>query len=120
MPDTAPLGDRFDALADANRRAILSMLAEGGMAVVDISSKLPISRPAVSRHLRLLSEAGLVTEQKLGTRRIYQLQAEGVEMVRTWLEQVWGEVGTRFRMVAENTQPPDNASSTDNATVEPT
>ena len=75
------------------------------MAVVDISSKLPISRPAVSRHLKLLSDAGLVTDTKHGTRRVYQLHAEGVEAVHAWLEQVWGDAGSRYRLVAENTQP---------------
>ena len=87
------------------------MLSAGGMAVVDISSKLPISRPAVSRHLKLLARAGLVTEQKQGTRRIYQLQEDGVEAVRAWLEQVWGEVGARFTLVAENTQQTNHTPS---------
>jgi DNA-binding transcriptional ArsR family regulator len=66
---------------------------------------LPISRPAVSRHLRLLKEAGLVIEEPRGTRRIYRLHDEGVAAVRGYLERVWGEAAARFRLVAENTTP---------------
>jgi DNA-binding transcriptional ArsR family regulator len=99
-----PAGDPFDALADENRRAILGMLGERGMAVVDIAERLPISRPAVSRHLRVLSDAGFVAEERRGTRRIYSLRAEGMEAVQTYLERVWGEAATRFRLFAENTE----------------
>ena len=66
---------------------------------------LPISRPAVSRHLRLLKDAGLVVEEPQGTRRIYRLHDEGVDEVRRYLERVWGEAAARFRLVAENTRP---------------
>jgi DNA-binding transcriptional ArsR family regulator len=64
---------------------------------------MPISRPAVSRHLRLLKDAGLVAERAEGTRRIYQLQAEGLETVQAYVQGVWGEVANRFRLIAENT-----------------
>ncbi len=67
---------------------------------------LPISRPAVSRHLRLLKDAGLVVDRPRGTRRIYQLDDAGVEAVRTYLSEVWGDAAARFRLFAENTQPP--------------
>ncbi len=63
---------------------------------------MPISRPAVSRHLRLLRQAGLVVEQPRGTRRIYRLHDDGAEVVRAYLERVWGEPAARFRMTAEN------------------
>ena len=66
---------------------------------------LPISRPAVSRHLRLLKEAGLVVDRPEGTRRLYDLHDEGVDAVRAYLERVWGEAAARFRIVAENTEP---------------
>ena len=66
---------------------------------------MPISRPAVSRHLRLLKEAGLVAEQARGTRRIYHLRSEGLRAVQEYLERVWGEAAARFRLVAENTRP---------------
>ncbi len=92
----------FDALADGYRRAILALLRRGDRAVHEIAEELPISRPAVSRHLRLLKEAGLVEEEPVGTRHLYRLRPEGVEAVRRYLETVWGEAATRFRLVAEN------------------
>ena len=78
------------------------MLRQGDRAVHEIAEELPISRPAVSRHLRLLKAAGFVEEEAVGTRRLYRLRSEGVEAVRRYLETVWGEAATRFRIVAEN------------------
>jgi DNA-binding transcriptional ArsR family regulator len=101
----APAGDPFDALGDPNRRAIVELLGSGDRSVRELADALPISRPAVSRHLRLLKAAGLVVEEPRGTRRIYRLHDEGVETVRAYLEQVWGDAATRFRLVAENTTP---------------
>jgi DNA-binding transcriptional ArsR family regulator len=97
-------GDPFDALGDPNRRAIVELLGSGGRSVREIADTLPISRPAVSRHLRLLKEAGLVNEEARGTRRIYRLHDEGVEAVQAYLAQVWGDAAARFRLVAENTR----------------
>jgi len=79
------------------------MLAKGPHSVGQIADALPISRPAVSWHLRLLREAGFVTHEQRGTRRIYELQEAGVDAVRAYLEQVWGEATARFRLVADNT-----------------
>ena len=93
-------GDPFDALGDPNRRAIVELLVGGGRSVQEIANALPISRPAVSRHLRLLREAGLVTEEARGTRRVYRLQAEGVRAVREYLARVWGDVAEGFRSAA--------------------
>jgi DNA-binding transcriptional ArsR family regulator len=105
MP-VAPLkGDPFDALGDSNRRAIVELLGSGGRTVGEIADDLPISRPAVSRHLRLLKEAGLVIVEPRGTRRIYQLHARGVEAVQRYLLEVWGDAATRFKLLAENTRP---------------
>lgn len=101
-------GDPFDALGDPNRRAIVELLAETGRSVRELADALPISRPAVSRHLRLLKEAGLVVEEPHGTRRIYRLHDEGVEAVRAYLSRVWGEALVRFRLYAENTAPRDH------------
>jgi DNA-binding transcriptional ArsR family regulator len=98
-----PAGDPFDALGDPNRRAIVELLGSGGRSVREIADELPISRPAVSRHLRLLKNAGLVVEDPRGTRRIYRLHAEGVEAVQAYLRRVWGDAAARFRLVAENT-----------------
>jgi DNA-binding transcriptional ArsR family regulator len=95
-------GDPFDALGDPNRRAIVELLGEGPRSVGQLAEALPISRPAVSRHLRLLRNAGLVNEEPAGTRRIYRLDDAGVEAVRAYVEQVWGEAAARFRLAAEN------------------
>lgn len=95
-------GDPFEALGDPHRRTILRLLGERDRSVGELASELPISRPAVSRHLRVLREAGFVHEAPRGTRRIYALHADGVEAVRAYLEQVWGDAATRFRLVAEN------------------
>jgi DNA-binding transcriptional ArsR family regulator len=98
-----PKADPFEALGDAHRREILRLLSQEDLPVGRIADALPISRPAVSRHLRLLKEAGMVTERAEGTRRIYHLQDEGAEAVQAYLEAVWGEAAARFRLVAENT-----------------
>jgi DNA-binding transcriptional ArsR family regulator len=100
-------GDPFDALGDPHRRAIVEQLRAGDRSVQELADQLPISRPAVSRHLRLLKEAGLVTDRAEGTRRLYRLHDEGVEAVRAYLERVWGEAPARFRPAAESTRPPD-------------
>ena len=95
-------GDPFDALGDPHRRAIVERLRTGDRSVQELADELPISRPAVSRHLRLLKEAGLVTDRAQGTRRLYRLHDEGVEAVRAYLEGVWGEAAARFTIAAEN------------------
>lgn len=99
-----PSGDPFDALGDPNRRAIVELLGGGERSVQEIADALPISRPAVSRHLRLLKQAGLVMERPRGTRRIYALHDQGVEAVQDYVERVWGDAATRFRIVARNTR----------------
>jgi len=93
----------FEALGDANRRQILRILSSGGKPVQEIADAMTISRPAVSRHLRLLKDAGMVAEQAQGARRIYHLQERGIDAVREYLERVWGEAAARFRLLAENT-----------------
>ena len=98
-----PKADPFEALGDPQRRAILRLLSQGDLAVQQIADELPISRPAVSRHLRLLKEAGMVAERAAGTRRIYHLQDDGLAAIREYLETVWGQAATRFRLAAENT-----------------
>jgi DNA-binding transcriptional ArsR family regulator len=96
-------GDPFEALGDANRREILRLLSSGDKPVLQIAAAMPISRPAVSRHLRLLKDAGMVTEQAEGTRRIYHLQEQGMHAVQAYLEGIWGDAAARFRLLAENT-----------------
>ena len=94
----------FEALGDPHRRTILELLRDGDRSVQELADQLPISRPAVSRHLRLLKEAGLVTDRAEGTRRLYRLHDQGPEAVRAYLEQVWGEAAARFTIAAENTR----------------
>jgi len=97
--------DPFDALGDANRRAIVELLGGGERSVGQLAAALPISRPAVSRHLRLLKEAGLVVEEPVGTRRVYRLHEDGVAAVQEYLTRVWGDAIARFTITAENTRP---------------
>ena len=102
MPD--PLhSDALDALGDANRRAIVEILSGGGRSVQEIADQLPISRPAVSRHLRLLKDAGLVGDDVDGVRRIYALRAEGVEAIRQYFAETWDTAIARLRILSENT-----------------
>jgi DNA-binding transcriptional ArsR family regulator len=94
--------DPFDALGAPHRRAIVESLVQDEKSVQQIADDLPISRPAVSRHLRLLREAGLVRSRAEGTRRVYRLDDSGVQAVAAYLHEVWGEAAARFRMAAEN------------------
>jgi DNA-binding transcriptional ArsR family regulator len=99
----SPAADPFAALGDEHRRAIVESLADGGRSVSEIASDLPISRPAVSRHLRLLKEAGLVTDRAEGTRRVYSLDDRGMEAIQAYMLEMWGDAVARFRIAAENT-----------------
>jgi DNA-binding transcriptional ArsR family regulator len=104
MPAPTPTRNPFDALGDPNRRAIVRLLGRGDRSVQEMADVLPISRPAVSRHLRLLKEAGLVRDRPEGTRNLYRLHEEGFDEVRDYLEQVWAEAIPRFKLAAENTR----------------
>ena len=103
MPPRAQATDPFHALGDPNRREIVKLLRGGESSVQQLADRLPISRPAVSRHLRLLRQAGLVSDRPEGTRRLYRLHDEGIAEVRAYLEQVWGDAATRFKLLVENT-----------------
>lgn len=118
MAGGAPAGDPFDALGDPNRRAIVELLGARERSVQEIADALPISRPAVSRHLRLLKRAGLVVEEPRGTRRIYQLHDRGIEAVRAYLERVWGDAAGRFRDAAR--EAPTGASAGEQERPAPT
>jgi DNA-binding transcriptional ArsR family regulator len=100
MTASPPPGDPFDALGDPNRRAIIELLGARERSVQELADLLPISRPAVSRHLRLLKRAGLVVERPRGTRRIYTLHDQGIEAVRSYVERVWGDAAARYRVAA--------------------
>jgi DNA-binding transcriptional ArsR family regulator len=96
--------DPFAALGDPNRRRIVELLAGGPRSVGQLALEMPISRPAVSRHLRLLKDAGLVREDAEGTRRIYRLHGEGAAAMEAFVREMWGEAVGRFRLTAENTK----------------
>ena len=89
-------------LGDPSRRAIFELLARRPSSVQQLADELPISRPAVSQHLRVLRDGGLVVSRAGGTRRIYQLNPDGVTALRTWLDGVWSDALTGFQKVAED------------------
>lgn len=91
----------MDALGDGTRRLILERLRRGPRAVGELAAELPVSRPAVSQHLRVLKEAGLVTERRNGTRRLYRVDTEGLAEVRDYLESFWTDVLAAFEAAAE-------------------
>lgn len=96
--------DPFAALGDPTRRAIVETLAKGERSVQDLADVFPVSRPAVSRHLKLLKDAGLVEDRAEGVRRIYRLDDAGAAELRRYMEQVWGEAAARYRLAAENVE----------------
>jgi DNA-binding transcriptional ArsR family regulator len=91
----------LDALGDRTRMAIFQRLAGGPIAVTELAQELPVSRPAVSQHLRVLKDAGLVTDSKAGTRRLYQLDPEGVARLRAHFDAMWTTAMSSFQMAAE-------------------
>ena len=91
----------LDALGDATRMAIFQKLSHGPITVNELARGLPVSRPAVSQHLRVLKEAGLVTGSKAGTRRYYKLNPEGVARLRAHFDQVWEKALANFQTAAE-------------------
>ncbi len=95
--------DGLTALGDPTRRAIFERLAEGPRAVGELADGLPVSRPAVSQHLKVLKDAGLVCDRAAGNRRIYQLDPEGVGAVRAYLDQFWTRALTAFKAAVETT-----------------
>jgi DNA-binding transcriptional ArsR family regulator len=92
----------LDALGDGTRMAIFQRLADGPMAVNELAGMLPVSRPAVSQHLRVLKDAGLVTDSRAGTRRLYQLDPEGVARLREHFDQVWEKALGAFQRSVES------------------
>jgi DNA-binding transcriptional ArsR family regulator len=93
--------EALQALADPTRRSVLEELRDGPRAVGEIAARLPVSRPAVSQHLRVLKEAGLVTERKNGTRHLYRVDPDGLADVREYLEGFWEEALANFKAAAE-------------------
>jgi DNA-binding transcriptional ArsR family regulator len=93
--------DGLGLLGDPTRRAIFELLARRPCSVGELAQQLPISRPAVSQHLRVLKDGGLVVSRAEGTRRVYRLDPDGVAALRAWLDRVWDEALTAFQKVAE-------------------
>lgn len=86
----------LDALGDPTRRRVLELLRDGPIAVGEIADQLPVSRPAVSKHLRVLGEAGLVTHVQVGTRHLYRIDARGLSALAEYLDGFWGDVLDAF------------------------
>jgi DNA-binding transcriptional ArsR family regulator len=94
-------GHPLDALGDPTRRHVFELLREGPRSVGELAASLPVSRPAVSQHLRVLEDASLVTHRKNGTRHLYELDQTGVVALRTWVDGFWDEALARFKAAAE-------------------
>lgn len=90
------------ALADPTRRAVFERLRAGPRGVGEIAATLPVSRPAVSQHLKVLKEAGLVADEARGTARIYRIHAEGLRELRDWLDGFWDDALASFKEHAES------------------
>jgi DNA-binding transcriptional ArsR family regulator len=91
----------LQALGDPTRREIFERLARRPLAVIDLANALPVSRPAVSQHLRVLKDAGLVIVRQEGTRHVYQVDPQGVEMMRQYLDRMWDKALGSFKAFAE-------------------
>ncbi|WP_433446354.1 ArsR/SmtB family transcription factor [Streptomyces sp. CA-142005] len=94
--------DALSALADPTRRAVFERLVDGPKAVGQLAEDLPVSRPAVSQHLKVLKEAGLVVDRAVGTRRVYQLNPAGLGALRAWLDRFWDQALAAFAAAAES------------------
>jgi DNA-binding transcriptional ArsR family regulator len=97
-------GGAIAALADPTRRAVFERLRSGPRPVGEIARGLPVTRPAVSQHLRVLKEAGLVTERKEGTRRLYRVDPGGLEELRAYFEEFWTDALAAFKAAADAEQ----------------
>ena len=93
----------FNALGDPTRREIFERLSAGPLSVVHIAEGLPVSRPAVSQHLKVLCSAKLVKMEKRGTRSMYELDKEGIKAMRDYLDRFWDEALANFKALAEQT-----------------
>jgi DNA-binding transcriptional ArsR family regulator len=105
---TYQANDGWEALGDPSRRAIVACLAERPRAVGELAALLPISRPAVSQHLKVLKEAGLVTDRAAGTRRVYRINPAGIAALRDQLETFWNRALDGYQDVVE--QPTEEKS----------
>ena len=93
----------LDVLADPTRRSIFEHLADGPQAVGELAGHFPVSRPAVSQHLKVLKDAGLVTDRAEGRRRLYAVDPRGIEDMREWLDRFWDRALAAFKDAVEET-----------------
>jgi DNA-binding transcriptional ArsR family regulator len=100
------LHQALDALGDPTRRAIFERLGRGPCAVGELARELPVSRPAVSQHLKVLKEAGLVVDQAVGTRRLYRLNPQSLHALQAYFQQFWKLALTEFRDAVERKDEP--------------
>lgn len=91
----------ISAFADPTRRAVFEKLRDGPRSVGEIASGLPVTRPAVSQHLKVLKDAGVVSDRSVGTRRIYYIDPKGLGAMRAWLDQFWDSAVESFKLAAE-------------------
>jgi DNA-binding transcriptional ArsR family regulator len=118
LPFVETYQDGLTALSDPTRRAIFELLAEGPTPVGQLAALLPVSRPAVSQHLRVLKDAGLVRDQAVGTRRLYRIDPDGIAAIRAYLDRFWDRALADFKAYAEQsptsdpTQPATSRRST--------
>ena len=94
-------GHRIAALGDPTRRTIFELLGGGPRSVGDLAEDLPVSRPAVSQHLKVLKEAGLVSESRAGARRVYRVEPQAVAELRTYFDDFWNQALAAFKTAAE-------------------
>jgi DNA-binding transcriptional ArsR family regulator len=99
-----PAPAALSALSDGTRRAIFERVARAPAAVGAIAAGLPVSRPAVSQHLKVLKAAGLVSEERLGTQRIYRLDPRGIAEMRNWLDSLWSDALGAFAAYADTNE----------------
>lgn len=99
----------FAALADPTRRAVFERLAQGPRSVGELAAGLPVSRPAVSQHLKVLKAAGLVSDEAQGARRVYQIDPQGLGQLRAWLDRFWDAALDAFKAEVER---PDDEEET--------
>ena len=100
------IADALAALADPTRRRVFELVADRPGPVGRLADQLPVSRPAVSQHLKVLREAGLVQEERVGTRHVYRLETAGLELLRSYFESFWERSLAAFKEAVEHASPP--------------
>ena len=104
MANVRPGHMQIEALGDATRRAILEQLLNGPMAVGDLAKRFPVSRPAISQHLAVLKRAHLLSVRPEGSRRVYQVNLQGIEAMRAYLDRFWNDALAAFKRAAEESR----------------